>query len=249
MHAPAALPRSVPLERSSNLRDLGGWPAADGRVVRGGRLYRSAALAALSPADVETLRGLGLRTVCDFRGRKERNRAPTAARDVRIVSLPIEPTVGASLRDLLATRNATGESMMSLMERAYLAYALGCTAQYRAFFALLLDGARLPLVFHCSAGKDRTGFAAALVLSALGASWETVMADYLATNRLWRRDTVLSHDLPPAVAEVLLGAHGNLLEAAFAGIRKTDGTVEKYLERALGVGEAERERLRAELLA
>jgi protein-tyrosine phosphatase len=242
------LPLTIDLQLASNLRDLGGWPVADGRRVRTGRLYRSAALGRLSEGDVATLSNLGIRTICDFRGTDEREHSPTVFDGPANHSLPIQPTVGASLRDIMRTRDATGADMMTLLERAYTAYALASIEQYRTFFALLLEDANRPLLFHCSAGKDRTGFAAALVLTALGASWETVMEDYLATNRLWRGDTVISHDLAPEVADVLLRAHPNLLETAFEAIRRTDGSVEAYLERALGVDDAARRELRASLL-
>jgi protein-tyrosine phosphatase len=237
-------PRAIPLERGSNLRDLGGYPAGDGRRVRFGCLFRSAALADLSPADKERVGALGIRTVCDFRGVEERKRAPMPIAGAETISLAVEPSVGAGLRDILATREATGEDLMTLLRRAYEDYALGCTAQFARFFALILEPARLPLLYHCSAGKDRTGFASALVLAALGAGWDMIAHDYLATNRLWRRDTVPSRDLSPALAEVLLGAHLELLEDAFAAIRRTDGSIDAYLERALGLDDAKRRSFR-----
>jgi len=243
------LPLAVPLERGSNLRDLGGWRTAGNALVRSGVLYRSAALADPSAADRAAIAALGLRTICDFRGSEERRRAPVQIAGAETIPVPVEPTVGAGLRDILATREATGEDLMTLLRRAYEDYALGCTAQFARFFALLREPGRLPLMFHCSAGKDRTGFAAALVLSAVGVPWDVVTADYLATNRLWRRDTVASHDLSPALAAMLLGAHLELLEAAFAAIRRTDGSIDAYLERALGLDDAARQQLRDLLLA
>ncbi len=137
---------------------------------------------------------------------------------------------------------------MTLLRRAYEDYALGCTAQFARFFVLILQADRLPPMFHCSAGKDRSGFAAALALSTVGVPWESVVTDYLATNRLWRGDTVVPRDLPPALAEILLGAHLELLEAAFAAIRRTDGSIDASVERALGLDAEARQRLRDLLL-
>lgn len=239
-----SLPRSVPLQAASNLRDLGGWPVGGGRRVRFGRVFRSAALSRLTGSDQEAVRALGLRTTCDFRGALERERSPMRLDGADVMELPIEPTVGAGLRDILATGEATGEDLMTLLRRAYEAYALASLDQYRALFGLLLEDRRLPLLFHCSAGKDRTGFGAALVLTALGADWDTVMEDYLATNRLWRGDTVISHDLPPPLADILLRAHPELLEHAFTAIRRTDGSTDAYLARALRLDDAKRQRLR-----
>ena len=212
--------------------------------MRFGCLFRSAALADVSAADKERIAALGIRTVCDFRGTEERKRAPMPIAGAETISLAVEPTVGAGLRDILATREATGEDLMTLLRRAYEDYALGCTAQFARLFALILEPGRLPLLYHCSAGKDRTGFATALILSALGTPWETVTQDYLATNRLWRRDTVPSRDISPALAEILLNAHLELLDAAFAAIRRTDGSIDTYLERALGLDDTKRQRLR-----
>ncbi len=242
------IPMSIPLEGASNVRDLGGYAGSGGRLVRTGVLFRSAALASLTPGDLDTLGALNIQTVCDFRGVAERARAPTRLTGPRVVSLPIEPSVGAGLRDILDTKEATGEALHAVLERAYVAYALGSEAQYRGLFQHILEGGT-PLLFHCSAGKDRTGFGAALVLTAVGVAWPDVLADFEATNRLWRRDTVHSADLPPAIRESLLRAEPVLLEAAFAAARREHGSLDAYFERALGLDPAARARLEDLLLA
>jgi protein-tyrosine phosphatase len=246
------LPRSLVLEGASNVRDLGGWPTANGGRVAFGRVFRSAALARLTDADRVTLAEVGLRTVCDFRGKRERERAPSRLDGLdwlQIHSLPIEPTVGGSLTDILATREATGEDVLALLHRAYLAYVFDCGHRYAAMFELILQGAdRLPLLFHCSAGKDRTGFGAALVLAALDVPWDSILADYLATNRLWRSDPELARELPPAVAEKLLSVHAELLENAFAAMRREFGSMDCYFETVLGLTPARHDRLRALLM-
>jgi protein-tyrosine phosphatase len=232
------LPHVIALAGASNLRDLGGYRTADGRVVRRGLVFRSAALARLTGADHAIIASLGLRTICDFRGLGEAAQAPTqlgpAGAAVRHVPLPIEPTVGAGLRDILATKQATGEALFAVLERAYAAYALSSTAQYKTLIDLVVDG-DTPLLFHCSAGKDRTGFGAALLLTALGVPWDTVIADFDATNRLWRRDTVASDDLPDDVRQGLLRANPALLTAAFDAARREYGSLDRYLAEAMGL--------------
>ncbi len=240
-------PFVVELAGASNLRDLGGYCTVDGRLVRRGLVFRSAALAGLTDGDLVIVDRLGLRTICDFRGVEESQRAPTRLPGPQIVPLPIEPTVGAGLRDILATREATGEALNAVLERAYVAYALDSTAQYRRLLDLVADGAT-PLLFHCSAGKDRTGFGAALLLTALGVPWTTVLEDFTATNQLWRRDTVHSSDLPLTVREALLRAEPTLLAAAFEGARTRYGSIDSYLEAALGFGSDRRERLQGVML-
>lgn len=246
------LPHVLLLEGASNVRDLGGYRSADGRRVIFGRVFRAASLARLTLADQRHVAALGLRTICDFRGRRERAHAPSALRGlpgVTVHSLPIEPRVGASLADIVATGQATGEDVLALLRRAYLAYVNDHTASYRGMFQLLLRPDFTPLLFHCSAGKDRTGFAAALILTALGVGWEDVLADYLATNRLWHAESEMARGLPPELAAPLMRVHAELLEAAFAEIEGRYGSTEHYFEAMLGLDQASRERLRMRLLA
>jgi protein-tyrosine phosphatase len=246
----AALPRVVPLEGCSNLRDLGGYRTADGRRVQMGRVFRSASLAHLTDADLALFGMLGIRTVCDLRGVRESERAPSclpAGPAPDVVRLPIEPRVGASLRDLLRREAATGEDTYALLQAAYSAYAGEHLPRYRALFALLLEG-QLPLLFHCSAGKDRTGFGAALLLTALDVPREAVMADYLATNRIWGREHSLPPDTPEAVRDTLLAAHRPLLESALAQAVENYGSLERLLEDGLGLDAVRLRALRGMLL-
>jgi protein-tyrosine phosphatase len=235
----AALPIAIPLANASNLRDLGGYPAGDGRRVRRGKVFRAPALLALSDADQAAIGALGIRTVCDFRGERESAVSPVTIAGAAVVKLPIEPSVGAGLKDILRTGMASGhvssDEMLDLLREAYQAYALQSFGRYRAMFDLLRHDDNLPLLFHCSAGKDRTGFGAALLLSALGVSWDHVLHDYLATNRLWRREIARHFDLPPAVKDTLLAAHAVLLTAAFDAVRGAYGSVDAYLDRAIGL--------------
>ncbi len=246
------LPLQIALERASNLRDLGGWPTQDGRRVRTGLIFRAPALLGLSPADRATIARLGLRTAIDFRGVQERLNNPVTLEGVTADPHPIEPSVGAGLRDIVLTGQASGhysaEDMLDLLTQAYRAYALSSIPQYRALFAALADPGRVPLLFHCSAGKDRTGFGAALLLTALGVAWEHVLADYLATNLLWRREIARHFDLPPPVKEALLSVQEPLLTAAFDAARGAYGSMDAYLDQAMGLDQPARAALAARLL-
>jgi len=244
------LPRAVFLEGASNLRDMGGYPAADGRRLRHGVIFRSATLANLTPRDVETIAALGLRTVCDLRGQAEAAHRPSRLPDgAERIALPIEPTVGASLRDLMLREQSTGEDVVALLRTAYLDYGTRFIGAYRGLFDLLLEPGRHALLFHCSAGKDRTGLGAAFLLMALGASRETVMADYVATDRLWERDYALPPGTPQGMADALYATHPALLEAALeAAVAAHGGGVDGLLERGLGLTPARLVRLRDLLL-
>jgi protein-tyrosine phosphatase len=248
----AHLPTSIPLTAASNLRDLGGYTTQDGRRVRHGLIFRAPALVALEPEDIAAIAALGLRTVCDFRGERESEALPVVLHGATHVKLPIEPSVGASLKDILRTGMASGHvsaaEMLELLREAYQAYALASFPRYRALFALLQADENLPLLFHCSAGKDRTGFGAALLLTALDVPWDQVRHDYLATNRLWRREIARNFDLPPPVKDSLLSANETLLVAAFDAIRGAYGTIDAYLAEAIGLDAAARVALAERLL-
>ncbi len=230
------LPHRVLLEGCSNLRDLGGYRAADGRRIRRGIVYRSASLARLTDADLRVLQEIGLRTVVDFRGEHEAEVAPSRLPlGARIVALPIEPMVGGSIRDLLKRETATGEDVVGLLAQAYIAYATTHIGCYRRLFDLLLQPAQHALAFHCSAGKDRTGMGAALLLLALGVPREIVMADYLATDRFWQREYTLPAGTPKPIADALYGTHPALLEAALATAVERHGSFEALLADGLGL--------------
>lgn len=220
-------------------------------MVRTGLVFRAPALSRLSAQDEATIAALGLRTVCDLRGEREAAANPVHLAGATRMALPIEPSVGAGLRDILRTGLASGhmgpQDMLELLREAYRAYALLSFDRYRAIFAALLDEEGAPLLLHCSAGKDRTGFGSALILTALGVEWSHVMEDYLATNTLWRREIASNFELPPDVKNVLLSAHETLLESAFEAVRSEYGSVDAYLERAIALAPADRSRLRERL--
>lgn len=248
------LPHHIALEGVSNLRDLGGWPTRDGGRVRRGQVFRSAALHGLTAADIAALRGLGVAHVVDFRGDGERARWPTRMTDgVTIHELTIQPTIGASLKDLAEDPNSTAEDVVRVMRAAYGSYINDWHHRYRAMFDLLLPdsaeaGEPAPLLFHCTAGKDRTGVAAMLLLAALGVEDEVIHDDYLATNRLWRRDAEVSAGLTPVVADTLLSVQPAFLEAAYEAIHQGYGSIDAYLHQRLGLDDARLGVLRARLV-
>jgi protein-tyrosine phosphatase len=242
------LPRTLALEGASNVRDLGGYRTKDGRRVKFGRIYRAAALSRLTEADAAALRQAGIGRVVDLRGGQEREHAPSRLGEITIHPLSIEPSLGASIRDIAARREATDQDIVGLMCRAYTAYAMDWHHRYAAMFALLLEEKAPALLFHCTAGKDRTGFGAALVLAALGVDRATVHADYLATNRLWRGDPELRIMLPPVVADVLMSVRPDFLDAAFTAIIAAHGSVDTYLAERLNLTRERRLALQASLL-
>ncbi len=233
--------RVLPLQGATNFRDLGGYAGSDGRTVRWRRLFRSDHLGALTQDDLAALRELRVARVCDFRGVTERESAACVIAGAAVHSLPIEPTIVQRLSDLLAAGRSPGEAgTVAMMQDTYRGFVQHNTHHFAALFNHLL-ATDTPLVFHCTAGKDRTGFAAALILQSLGVARETVLEDYLLTNAHLKMHA--SALLPPEVASVLYRVQLPFLDAAFAAVDEGYGSVDNYLVSALGVGTPERQEL------
>ena len=240
--------RHFNLTGASNFRDLGGYPSKDGRTVRWRRIFRSNHLGHLTEADIAVLRGLGLKNAFDFRGADERSAAQCAISEITVHSLPVEPTVVAALRARLANGRALSPSDgIEVMRESYVGYVRQNTQRYRSLFAHLLEDSA-PLVIHCTAGKDRTGFACALILHALGVSEDVISEDYLLTNRYYRRDPSASNDLPDDVRQVLSSVQAPFLAAAFEAVCADYGDLESYFTDGLGLGRGERAALEARYL-
>jgi protein-tyrosine phosphatase len=240
--------RHLNLSGASNFRDLGGYPTADGRTVRWRQIFRSNHLGHLTEGDVSILRELGVRSAYDFRGTEERAAALCGVPEISVHSLPVEPTVVAALRAIVAAGTPLStDHAVEVMRGSYSGYVQNNTPHFRTLFAHLLED-RAPLVIHCTAGKDRTGFACALILHTLGVSEDVIAEDYLLTNRFYRRDPNHSADLPDDVKQVLGSVQASFLAAAFEAIDADYGSLETYLRDGLGLGKAERADLEARYL-
>ena len=139
------------------------------------------------------------------------------------------------------------EHALDVMQDSYRNYVQVNTPRFRALFTHLLED-RAPLVIHCTAGKDRTGFACALILHVLGVADDVISEDYLLTNRFYRRDPSVSSDLPDEVRQVLGSVQPPFLAAAFEAINADYGDLENYLASGLGLGPAERTALQERYL-
>ncbi len=266
---PAELPwaqrdahRRLPVEGAHNLRDLGGYATTDGRRVRWGVLYRSDALADLTDADLRYLERLGLRRWVDFRSdmELERNadRIPESP-DLRVVHRPIQGDAldPAELQKRILSGNADAAEMTQMLVGANRAFITDFGDVYSAFLHDVGDVEKLPLLFHCTAGKDRAGFAAALTLLALGVPRDTVMQDYLLTNDFSAEHTestlrilrfVSFFRTDPEAVRPLFEARREYLQTAFDTIDEKYGTTQAYLRHGLGANDALLARLRENLL-
>jgi protein-tyrosine phosphatase len=210
-----------------NVRDIGGLPGADKMRVFRGKILRADDLKNLTPEDQAYLAGLPLRTVLDFRLERETALFPDLLPSCveRYLSRPIV----AGGRNPEAAEFAQEEADVFMMDiYRYLALDEKPLAIYRELFQLLQwEEEALPLLFHCSAGKDRTGFAAALILFSLGVSEETVLKDYLASRGC------LAGKYPSSTG--IFSVREIYLQAALEEIVRVHGSLDGYLQKALAV--------------
>jgi protein-tyrosine phosphatase len=255
-HGAAVDSRFVLLEGGRNFRDVGGYRTADGRLVKSGRLYRSGSLGGLTAEGQTALSKLGVVRIVDLRTSDERSRDAfdlKAAYGERYWTRDYAMSLGDARSFFSDPSKLTGEAMRNLMANAYRSMVREQVPSYRLLFAELVAG-KQPIVVNCTAGKDRTGIATALVLTALGVPYETVRADFLLSNGAPGMDTLhssLSPAMPKLPAEViapLIGVEGIYLDNAFDQMRKDHGSVEGFLEKELGVGPKEIAALRARML-
>lgn len=236
------------MQGASNFRDLGGYRNADGRRVRRGQVFRSDHLAGLTGQDQQQLQALGVRHSLDFRGASEHRLTPYDIPGVQRVAMAIEPTVIARMQALVAQGVVPStEETVELMRETYRDFVNRNADTYGRFLRHLLE-VPTPQVFHCTAGKDRTGFAAALLLSALGVDRATTMHDYLLTNQLYRRDTRLEGQGHPHVLKVLWQVQPEFLQAAFDAVDRQHGGMQDYLHGAIGLRPQDTAELQRRLL-
>jgi protein-tyrosine phosphatase len=247
----------------ANFRDMGGYRTADGRSVRWGTLYRSGTFAEASAADQQVIASLGLHSLVDFRSaaekREEPNRLPEPAPFAK-VEIPTLDGGDTSLANEVMARieegNFDGFDPDAFMIAANRQIASTYTPQYRKFMQVVLDAGGDPVAWHCSAGKDRTGFAAAVLLRALGVPMDTVLADYLRSREpavaarsreLWLLRLFKGEQAADKL-RVLLGVEPGWLEAGFAQIDADWGSFDNYLAQGLGLSPDDLQQLRDTLL-
>jgi protein-tyrosine phosphatase len=267
---PAALPaeqrdahRLLNFEGIANFRDLGGYTTADGRQVKWGVLYRTATLAHSSNADLQGIDRLGLTTLVDFRSAAEKeaepNRLPTPA-GFDVVEIPtLDDGNKAMVGEIMArieSGNFDGFDPDALMLDANRQFASTFTPQFRQFVNTVLEADGEPVAWNCSAGKDRTGFAAAILLRILGVPQEVVLQDYMASKqhalegrsmqmmllRLFKGDEAADK------MTTLLGVEAAWLQAGFDAIDATWGSFDNYVREGLGLTPADIAKLQAALL-
>lgn len=251
--------RHIPLEGTPNFRDFGGYVNRHGRFVRWGRLYRSGMLSELTETDLRHFEDLGIGLVCDFRRDEERARAPSRWPQQalpRVESLPLAPGNQAmTLKGLL--RGDAGLAVPDVVEAMRAInreFVLDHAGVYGRLLRLVLESEQAVLI-HCMAGKDRTGFGAAIILAALDVPPATIMRDYMMTadyfivqEEIARLAASYAIPFVPSVIEPVVEVRQEYLQAAFDSIREEYGDIDCYLREGLGFGADARAELQARLL-
>lgn len=252
----------LPFEACENFRELGGYEGCGGMHVRKGVFYRAPALANIhTPADIERFQSLGIKKAFDFRSETERKAAPDPAfegtENIAVSALLDEngQEVNFDLEEMIRTQ----EGLRRLVQDVYDGYArmpFGNKAYRKMFDAIRAD--EVPILFHCTAGKDRTGVAAALILKMLGVCREDIISDYMRTNECRRaalgevcrmiEAAGHPHALAEETARLASGVRAESIESALDAIEERYPSFEAYLEAEYGIEATELEEIRARYL-
>ena len=251
--------RGVPLQGGVNFRDLGGYLNEDGRRVRWGQVFRSGHMSKLTEADQAAFTALGIRTVCDFRMGEER-----ANENIQLAAAPHIETLGIppGLKDRfflhrLFEETDDPEVVAQAIHDIMRCLVSDCAGHYGRLFETLLAAGPGSVLLNCSAGKERTGVGAALLLMALGVPRSTILYDFALSRRYFPAAAEMPRALQKynvqarpgrdveALMAPLLYTRESYLECVFETIDERHGDGPTFLRDALGVGPAECARLRA----
>ena len=227
--------RHLPMTGGYNFRDLGGIKNTEGKYIKWGKIFRSDDLHNLTDSDLKYLSNIPLISIVDFRSDTEisvaADKVPTSLK----MSYPLSIIPGNVL-DFKDFKNLSAEQMDTLMMKLNISLVTdsSCIVQYHKFFELVQSNDDVPLMFHCSAGKDRTGMGAALILFSLGVDENTIMNDYMASN------TYLADKYSDLIAKQpnlksLFEVKPQFIKAAIDQIKKDHGSVDNYLTNVLHV--------------
>ena len=236
--------RKIVLDGTSNTRELGGYKTEDGRSLKWGVLYRSDKLSELTDADQEYLLQLGIKRVIDFRSSEEKQNEPDQLPStLKYVEMPIEADGAIRPKVEAILKGDLNEDVGAILVETNKEFISDFSGVYKGFIESLIENQE-PTLFHCTAGKDRAGFAAALVLLAVGVPEKIVIEDYMKTNK-YTEETIQDYinkinlySLGSVDAEILrplLGVEERFIRAALDEIKQKYGSVENFIRDELKI--------------
>ena len=249
--------RLLPMDGAHNTRELGGYKTVDGKSVKWGMLFRSDKLSSISKTDEEYLKYLGISKIIDFRSEGEKTEDPDIIpAGIDYVEMPIN--VDGAMRPKIEAvlKGETDKEVKSFLIDANREFVNDYTNVYENFLRSLIDDGK-PTLFHCTAGKDRAGFAAAITLIALGVSREDVIADYMKTNAFTKEriEEMLSqiklmslYQTDVEILRPLLGVEQIYIETAFEAAENKYGSLENFIKKGLNISDIDIKNLRNQFL-
>ncbi|WP_150290998.1 tyrosine-protein phosphatase [Sphingobium estronivorans] len=253
--------RALHLSTAPNFRDIGGYRTVDGRWVKPGLIYRSDQLDRLSDGDLAAIGALRPGLLVDLRTETERKREPDRAppgvrQQILDVAADSSGSLGGDMRKAQAAiASGQGAALLAAANRDFVSLP-SARAAYGTLLRELAEGNDGPLIYHCTAGKDRTGWATAVILTLLGVPQETVMADFLASNRYLKakNDATIAAmkasgaAFDPAFLEPVLTVRPEYLQNAFDEVQRRYGSFDAYARDGLGLSQADIAALRRRYL-
>jgi len=253
------------MEAIHNFRDFGGYQTKNGAQIKKGLLYRSGSLDKATNADLDELATLGLKTICDLRSEQERLKEPDRIPDISPITFfnismrPIVDYHSRSLKRLGSLMFGAERKTDYIAEsyKAYRDYATGYLPQLKALFKRISNPENLPVLIHCSAGKDRTGVVSSLIQQMLGVPLDVAMDDYLITNRhmdeynvnVMRQLSKLAYfGVPWKMYLPLFEARRDYLNAAFSQVKEEFGALDNWMRNGLKFFEKDHAQLAEVLL-
>ena len=249
--------RLLPMDGAHNTRELGGYKTTDGKSVKWGMLYRSDKLSDISDTDQAYLQDLGIKKIIDFRSKEEKEEDPDIIpKGIDYIEMPI--SVDGAMRSKIEAvlKGETNKDVKSFLIDANKEFVSNYTDVYEDFLRNLIDDDG-PALFHCTAGKDRAGFAAAITLIALGVSKEDVINDYMKTNQFTkdRIEEIIGqiklmtlYQTDAEILRPLLGVEREYIETAFQTAEEKYGSLENFIREGLNISDEEIQILRNKFL-
>lgn len=255
--------RVLPFRQVANFRDLGGYPAADGKQVKWGILYRSGHFANATPSDLKRLQTLNIDTVIDFRSVQEKEQEPDRLPNhgrMKTLALPmldvVNEAMAKEIHAAVKNNNFQDFDAAEKMLHMYEWMAREHVAEYQQFMQTILAAEGKPVLWHCTAGKDRTGFGAAILLRLLGVEDKLIIEDYLLSKqhveKRWRLIIMLLLTRgrePIRIMKKLMSVDETWIQAAFHAVNQQWGNFENYMKNGLKLTQADIAQLRENLLA
>ena len=249
--------RLLPMDGAHNTRELGGYKTTDGKSIKWGMLYRSDKLSDISDTDQAYLQDLGIKKIIDFRSKEEKEEDPDIIPiGIDYIEMPI--SVDGAMRSKIEAvlKGETNKDVKSFLIDANKEFVSNYTDVYEDFLRNLIDDDG-PALFHCTAGKDRAGFAAAITLIALGVSKEDVINDYMKTNQFTkdRIEEIIGqiklmtlYQTDAEILRPLLGVEREYIETAFQTAEEKYGSLENFIREGLNISDEEIQILRNKFL-